>query len=109
MRRAELTATRVTLKVRFEGLSNHRQIPHVGRGIGFRRRILRRGSGTTAPVGARRNPVRLVGVRLGGLADVRETGHQLSFDAGAEAKAVAEEAVDQVVARFGPAAVQRGV
>lgn len=108
LRRAELTATRVTLKVRFEDFRtidrSHTLAAASDSAAAFfaaARELLHQ----SVPDGT---PVRLVGVRLGGLADVRETGHQLSFDTGAEAKAVAEEAVDQVVARFGPAAVQRG-
>ena len=107
LRQAALTATTVTVKVRFADFrtidrSHSLPSPSDSQTAIFRvaRELLRHAIPEDASV-------RLVGVRCGGLADVQQTGHQLSFDQGAEARAVAEEAVDQVVAKFGPGAVRR--
>ena len=107
LRKARLTATTVTVKIRFEDfrtIDRSHTLGAASDSAGAIFHVARELLGASLPEGA---PVRLVGVRCGGLADALETGHQLSFDQGAEARAVAEEAVDQVVAKFGPGAVRR--
>ena len=106
-RSAGLTASTVTVKVRFEDFrttdrSHTMSAPadSAATVFGVARDLLRQ----SVPAEA---AVRLVGVRLSGLSEVSETGHQLSFDEGAEAHVIAEETVDQIVARFGPTALQR--
>lgn len=107
LRSAQLTASRVTIKVRFEDFrtidrSHTLAAPVDSTNVVFStaRQLLREAV-------ANGEPIRLVGVRCSGLANAGATGHQLTFDAGDEAKSVAESAVDEVVAKFGPAAVQR--
>lgn len=107
LRSAQLTATRVTIKVRFEDFrtidrSHTLAAPVDSTNVVFAtaRQLLREAV-------ADASPIRLLGIRCSGLADVVSTGHQLTLDQGDEAKSIAESAVDEVVAKFGPMAVQR--
>ncbi len=107
LRSVGMTATRITVKVRFEDFrtidrSHTLAAPVDSTNIVFgaaRKLLLAAFDGT--------EPVRLIGVRVSGLANTLATGHQLSFDQSEESKSMAEEALDQVVAKFGPDALRR--
>ncbi|MGA9146245.1 MAG: DNA polymerase IV [Candidatus Nanopelagicales bacterium] len=106
-RSAGLTATTVTVKVRFEDFRTTDRSRTMAAATDSASAIFVVARDLLRQSVTPESSVRLVGVRLSGLAEVSETGHQLSFDSSAEAHTVAEETVDQIVARFGPAALQR--
>ncbi len=107
LRKGRMTATTVTVKIRFEDFRTIDRSHTLGAASDSAASIFHVARELLASSRPEDAPVRLIGVRCAGLADVLETGHQLSFDQGAEARAIAEEAVDQVVAKFGPDAVRR--
>ena len=51
-------------------------------------------------------PVRLIGIRVSGLAPIDQVGEQLSFDAVQEARTDAEKTADQITQKFGAGAVK---
>ncbi len=107
LRSVGMTASRITLKVRFEDFrtidrSHTLAAPVDSTNVVFsvaRKLLLAAFDGTES--------VRLIGVRCSGLANTNATGHQLSLDRSEESKSIAEDALDQVVAKFGPNALRR--
>ena len=107
LRQAHLTASTVTVKVRFEDFRTLDRSHTLAAPVDSSHLVAAAAKPLLTQALARGQHVRLVGVRCSGLAPADSTGHQLTFDDAAEAKSTAEVVMDEVVARFGPQAVRR--
>ncbi len=108
LRRAELLAQGVSVKVRFADFRTVERSytfgsPSDSSGVVFdaAQRLL----AAMAKPGV---SVRLVGVRVTKLIATESAGHQLTLDQPTESLSAAEKAMDEVIDRFGSAAVARG-
>jgi DNA polymerase-4 len=105
VRQGRLTARTISIKVRyadFRTISRSRTLPS---GTDVTREVFATAWALFESLG-RTPPVRLIGVRLTGLAAGASAGHQPMLGEREHGWREAETAVDRVVARFGPAALR---
>jgi DNA polymerase-4 len=106
MRSAGMIGRTVVLKVRFADFTTITRSRTMGERTDVARTIYATASALFASLALDRARLRLVGVRVEGLADATEGHRQLAFDEREHGWREAEQAVDRASARFGAGAVR---
>ncbi|MGH3501815.1 MAG: DNA polymerase IV [Nocardioidaceae bacterium] len=106
MRSAGVVGRTITLKVRFADFTTITRSRTRRDGTNLTPEIYATAGELLAALGLQRARVRLVGVRVEGLADARTSPRQLRLDEPAHGWADAERAVDRAASRFGSQAVR---
>jgi DNA polymerase IV len=105
-RRAEVVGRTVTIKVRFADFTTITRARTLNQHTDVGREIYATAVSLFDALHLQRARLRLVGVRLTGLADVATRSEQLMIGAPEQGWREAEQAVDRATARFGPDAVR---
>jgi DNA polymerase-4 len=105
-RSAGLLGRTVVVKIRFADFSTLTRSRTLAEHTDVARTVYATASSLYAGLGLERARLRLVGVRLEGLAEASTSHHQMALDERAQGWREAEQAVDRAAARFGAGAVR---
>ncbi|NQU37342.1 MAG: DNA polymerase IV [Actinobacteria bacterium] len=108
LRRAELLAVAVSVKVRYADFTTVERSHSLSSATDSSTAIFEAGQRLLTGLVRAGAAVRLVGVRVSKLVAADTVGHQLTLDETTESLTAAEKAMDEVIDRFGSAAVARG-
>jgi DNA polymerase-4 len=108
LRRAGLLAVGVAVKVRYADFTTVERSHSLSSATDYSPVILEAAHRLLAGLSKSGAAVRLVGVRVSKLIAAETVGHQLTLDEATESLTAAEKAMDDVIDRFGSAAVARG-
>ncbi|MFT6564262.1 MAG: DNA polymerase-4 [Actinomycetes bacterium] len=108
LRGAELLAETVSVKVRFADFTTVERSHSLSSASDASAVISQTADRLLAGICKAGTAVRLVGIRVSKLVAAQTVGHQLTMDQTTESLSAAEKAMDEVIDRFGSAAVARG-
>ena len=105
LRAAGQVGRTISIKVRFADFTTLTRAKTLGEPTDVARVVYDTARGLYDALGLQRARIRLVGVRVEGLADAEATPRQLALGGGGEEWRAAEQAADRAAARFGPGVV----